>query len=157
MKQKAKNRCFLKRVVVTKMLVEVTVILLTFCVICGSISFRGCDIRDFGATATFTQPDVSIANNNAAAILKAFQSAAQGACGLSSRTVYIPKTFPFYFTSIYVRYKLYNLLNFPFSSELSGIEFGRCRSVARWHFDCSFQNIVLAKGRLWKRRLSRIG
>ena len=69
----------------------------------SSISIRGCDIRDFGAVASLQQPDVSVANTNAAAVIAAFQSANGGLCGTTaSRTVYVPKTLPFYFTSVYV-------------------------------------------------------
>lgn len=68
-----------------------------------SISIRVCDIRDFGAVASLQQPDVSVANTNAAALIAAFQSANDGLCGTTaSRTVYVPKTLPFYFTSVYV-------------------------------------------------------
>jgi len=63
---------------------------------------RSCDIRDFGAVATFQQPDVSVADTNAAAIKAAFENANLGLCGVYSRTVYVPKVLPFYFTSIYV-------------------------------------------------------
>ena len=70
---------------------------------CLSIKTRGCDIRDFGATGSVKQPDVEIANTNAQAIAEAFRNANSGLCGSASRTVYIPKSLPFYFTSIYVR------------------------------------------------------
>ncbi len=66
-------------------------------------NIRGCDIRDFGAVTSLQQPDVSVANTNAAALVAAFKSANDGQCGTTaSRTIYIPKTLPFYFTSVYV-------------------------------------------------------
>ena len=82
--------------------------LLFYCFAVGAkctsgVNIRGCDIRDFGAVTSLKQPDVSVANTNAAALVAAFKSANDGQCGsTASRTIYIPKTLPFYFTSVYV-------------------------------------------------------
>mmetsp|Transcript_16519 Transcript_16519/g.22604 ORF Transcript_16519/g.22604 Transcript_16519/m.22604 type:complete len:123 (-) Transcript_16519:921-1289(-) len=94
---------------------------------------RWCDIRDFGAVATYQQPDITVADTNAAAIKEAFKNANLGLCGLYSRTVNVPKVLPFYFTSIFafVRYEEHKF------------------SIG-WKADCSFQNIHLAKGIVWK-------
>ena len=59
-----------------------------------------CNINSYGAISTDTQPDVSIANKNAAALVAAFTAANQNIC--NDRTIYVESLSTYYFTAFNV-------------------------------------------------------